>query len=159
MSRILLVGKGFPDRGGIPTFLNTLERSALGSRHEITFLNVAHAGTPEGGEVTMGNVRRTLNDALRIFREAKHHDIVHIHSALAPTVTVGRAGLLALAGRLRGCGVIIHAHGGNIETWLTTRLRRYAHADGDVPGASGGSSLDRRRACSDRRVGTGRGDG
>lgn len=125
MSRILLVGKGFPDRGGIPTFLNTLERSALGSRHEITFLNVAHAGTPEGGEVTMGNVKRTLNDALRIFREAKHHDIVHIHSALAPTVTVGRAGLLALAGRLRGCGVIIHAHGGNIETWLTTRFRRF----------------------------------
>jgi glycosyltransferase involved in cell wall biosynthesis len=28
---------------------------------------------------------------------------------------------LALAGRLRGARVVMHAHGGNIETWLTTR--------------------------------------
>ena len=124
MSRVLLVGKGYPDRGGIPTFLNTLQHSELADTHEITFLNVAHTGVPEGGEVTTGNIVRTLKDARRVFRAAKHHDIVHIHSALAPAVTVLRAGLLALAGRMRGCGVIVHAHGGNIETWLTTPLRR-----------------------------------
>jgi glycosyltransferase involved in cell wall biosynthesis len=49
---------------------------------------------------------------------------VHIHSALAPALTVGRAGLLALAGRLRGAAVVLHAHGGNIETWLSTRRTR-----------------------------------
>jgi glycosyltransferase involved in cell wall biosynthesis len=121
MSRVLLVGKGYPDRGGIPTFLSTLREGELGDLHDITFLNVAHFGTPEGGEVTVGNIQRTLRDALSVFRMAKGQDIVHIHSALAPAVTVGRAGILSLAGRLRGAKVVMHAHGGNIETWLTTR--------------------------------------
>jgi glycosyltransferase involved in cell wall biosynthesis len=121
VSKVLLVGKGYPDRGGIPTFLHTLQEGDLGDLHEITFLNVAHFGTPEGGEVTAGNIGRTLRDARNVFRTAKGQDIVHIHSALAPAVTVGRAGLLALAGRLRGATVVMHAHGGNIETWLTTR--------------------------------------
>jgi glycosyltransferase involved in cell wall biosynthesis len=120
MSKVLLVGKGYPDRGGIPTFLNTLRTGELGELHEITFLNVAHFDTPEGGEVTAGNVSRTLKDARNVFRMAKGQDVVHIHSALAPAVTVGRAGLLSLAGRLRGAKVVMHAHGGNIETWLTT---------------------------------------
>jgi glycosyltransferase involved in cell wall biosynthesis len=121
VSKVLLVGKGYPDRGGIPTFLHTLQEGELGDLHEITFLNVAHFGTPEGGEVTAGNIGRTLRDARAVFQMAKGQDIVHIHSALAPAVTVGRAGLLALAGRLRGARVVMHAHGGNIETWLTTR--------------------------------------
>jgi glycosyltransferase involved in cell wall biosynthesis len=124
MSKVLLVGKGYPDRGGIPTFLHTLQEGELGDLHEITFLNVAHFGTPEGGEVSAGNIGRTLRDARSVFRMAKGQDIVHIHSALAPAVTVGRAGLLALAGRLRGAKVVMHAHGGNIETWLTTRRTR-----------------------------------
>jgi glycosyltransferase involved in cell wall biosynthesis len=124
MSKVLLVGKGYPDRGGIPTFLDTLRTGELAHVHEITFLNVAHFGTPEGGEVTPGNISRTLRDARNVFRMARGQDIVHIHSALAPAVTVGRAGLLALAARLRGAAVVLHAHGGNIETWLTTRRTR-----------------------------------
>ncbi|MGA9345411.1 MAG: glycosyltransferase family 4 protein [Nocardioidaceae bacterium] len=124
MKRVLLVGKGFPDRGGIPTFLTMMQSGDLAKQYELTFLNVAHSAAPEGGEVTTGNIVRTLRDARSVFAQAKHHDIVHIHSALAPAVTVARAGLLALAGRLRGSAVIMHAHGGNIETWLTTPLRR-----------------------------------
>jgi glycosyltransferase involved in cell wall biosynthesis len=124
VSRVLLVGKGYPDHGGIPTFLNTLRSSELADKHEITFLNVAHSGVPEGGEVTTGNIVRTFRDARNVFRLAKDHDIVHIHSALAPAVTVARGGLLSLAARLRGCAVIMHAHGGNIETWLTAPWRR-----------------------------------
>ena len=124
MSKVLLVGKGYPDRGGIPTFLSTLREGELADLHEITFLNVAHFGTPEGGEVTAGNIGRTLRDARNVFRMARGQDIVHIHSALAPAVTVARAGLLALAGRLRGAAVVLHAHGGNIETWLANRRRR-----------------------------------
>ncbi len=124
MKRVLLVGKGFPDRGGIPTFLTMMQSGDLTEQYELTFLNVAHSAAPEGGEVTTGNIVRTLRDARAVFAQAKQHDIVHIHSALAPAVTVARAGLLALAGRLRGSAVIMHAHGGNIETWLTTPLRR-----------------------------------
>lgn len=123
MSRVLLVGKGGPDRGGIPSFLNTLREGNLSQQHQITFLNVAHSGTPQGGKPTATNLGRTLRDAVAVWRSARDQDIVHIHSALAPGVTVLRAGLLALAARLRGCGVVVHAHGGNIETWLTSRAR------------------------------------
>lgn len=124
MSRVLLVGKGAPDRGGIPSFLHDLSTGELARHHEVTFLNVAHDGTPEGGVASVGNVRRTLHDAAAVWRSARGQDVVHINSALAPTVTVLRAGLLALAGRARGCAVVVHAHGGNIETWLTGRRAR-----------------------------------
>jgi glycosyltransferase involved in cell wall biosynthesis len=124
MSKVLLVGKGAPDRGGIPTFLETLLGSKLAEEHELRFLNVAHASTPQGGRATAANVRRTIGDAVAVWRAAKGHDIVHIHSALAPAVTVVRAALLALAGRARGCSVVVHAHGGNIQFWLTTPWRR-----------------------------------
>lgn len=124
MCRVLLVGKGAPDRGGIPTFLNELRLGPLADEHEITFLNVAHHGTPQGAAFTAANVLRTMRDAFAVWRAAKRHDVVHLNSALAPTVTVVRAGILALAGRLRGCAVIVHAHGGNIETWLTSRRAR-----------------------------------
>lgn len=125
MTRVLLVGKGVPDRGGIPTFLHDLATGELSQSHDISFLNVAHSGTPEGGRLSARNSVRTLKDAIAVFRQAKGRDVVHINSALAPTVTVVRAGLLALAGRLRGCAVIMHAHGGNIETWLTSRRARW----------------------------------
>ena len=124
MSTVLLVGKGAPDRGGIPTFLETLLGSRLAEEHDLRFLNVAHAGTPEGGRATLGNITRTLRDAWAVWRQASGCEIVHIHSALAPTVTVVRAALLALAGRARGCAVVVHAHGGNIQTWLATPWRR-----------------------------------
>jgi glycosyltransferase involved in cell wall biosynthesis len=119
-----MVGKGAPDRGGIPTFLETLLGSRLAQDYDLRFLNVAHADTPEGGRATLGNLRRTVRDALAVWRRANGCDIVHVHSALAPTVTVLRAALLALAGRARGCAVVVHAHGGNIQFWLTTPLRR-----------------------------------
>jgi glycosyltransferase involved in cell wall biosynthesis len=119
-----MVGKGAPDRGGIPTFLETLLGSRLARDHDVRFLNVAHSGTPEGGRASLGNVRRTVRDAMAVWRQAQGCDIVHIHSALAPAVTVVRGALLALAGRARGCAVVVHAHGGNIQFWLTTPPRR-----------------------------------
>lgn len=121
---MLLVGKGPPDRGGIPTFLETLQRSSLGAEHALTFLNVAHHGVPEGGRATAGNLRRTLGDVRSVWRAAGGHDIVHVHSALAPSVTVVRAALLAMAGRARGAAVIVHAHGSEIQAWLTTPVRK-----------------------------------
>ena len=125
-TRVLLVGKGYPDRGGIPTFVQLLLDGDLADDYELSFLNVAHHGVPEGGALTTGNVTRTLRDAWAVFTRAKAQDIVHIHSALAPSVTMLRAGLLALAARLRGCAVIVHAHGGNIETTLQSRRGRRA---------------------------------
>jgi glycosyltransferase involved in cell wall biosynthesis len=124
MSRVLLVGKGAPDRGGIPTFLETLMHSRLVKEHDVRFLNVAHSSTPQGGRATPANLGRTVRDAVAVWRAARGRDVVHIHSSLAPAVTVLRASVLALAGRARGCSVVVHAHGGNIQTWLTTPWRR-----------------------------------
>jgi glycosyltransferase involved in cell wall biosynthesis len=124
MSKVLLVGKGAPDRGGIPSFLNTLLGSRLAEDGDLRFLNVAHTGTPEGGRASLANVGRTVRDVALVWRAARGRDVVHIHSALAPAVTVVRASLMALAGRARGCAVIVHAHGGGIQFWLTTRWRR-----------------------------------
>jgi glycosyltransferase involved in cell wall biosynthesis len=123
VSRVLLVGKGPPDRGGIPTFLRTLLTGPLAERHRLTFLNVAHSGVPQGGRATASNLGRTLRDFVRVWRAARGHEIVHVHSAMAPSVTVLRAGLLALGGRLRGCSVILHVHGSELEAWLHTGLR------------------------------------
>jgi glycosyltransferase involved in cell wall biosynthesis len=124
MSRVLLVGKGAPDRGGIPTFLETLMHSRLVDEHDVRFLNVAHSSTPQGGRATLANLGRTLRDAVAVWQAARGRDVVHIHSSLAPAVTVVRASALAVAGRARGCSVVVHAHGGNIQSWLTTPWRR-----------------------------------
>jgi glycosyltransferase involved in cell wall biosynthesis len=125
MSKVLLVGKGAPERGGIPTFLDTLLGSRLAEEHELHFLNVAHEGTPQGGRATVANLRRTLQDTAAVWRAARGFDVVHVHSALSPAVTVVRASLLALAGRARGCAVVVHAHGGNVLSWLGTPRRRF----------------------------------
>ena len=125
MSRVLVVGKGAPDRGGIPVFLDTLLRSELAEWHNLRFLNVAHSETPEGGQLTAGNLRRTAKDTAAVWRAARGCDVVHIHSALAPAVTALRASLMALAGRLAGARVVVHAHGGNVETWLASPWRRW----------------------------------
>src|SRR4051812_48075194 len=122
--RVLLVGKGAPERGGIPTFLDTLLGSRLAEEYDLSFLNLSHEGTPQGGRASVANVRRTLRDAAAVWQAARGVDVVHIHSALSPAVTVIRAGLLALVGRIRGAAVVIHAHGGNVLTWLSTPSRR-----------------------------------
>jgi hypothetical protein len=70
MARVLLVGKGAPDRGGIPSYLDSLLSSSLATEHDLRFLNVAHAGTPEGGRVTAGNVSRTVRDVRAVLRSS-----------------------------------------------------------------------------------------
>jgi len=122
--KVLLVGKAAPDRGGIPTFLEMLTRGELSRLVDVDLLNVAHTGTPEGGKFTTGNIKRTLADARAVRRLAKGRDVVHIHSALAPTVTIIRAGLLAAAARSAGAAVVVHAHGGELRAWLRSDRRR-----------------------------------
>ena len=122
--RVLLVGKGAPERGGIPTFLQLLLDSELRASHELVFLNLATAGTREGAQFTLGNLQRTATDAVRVWRAARNADVVHLHSAGAPLVTLLRAGVLCLAGRLAGCRVLLHAHGGRIALWATSTLRK-----------------------------------
>ena len=123
MTRVVIVGKGAPERGGIPSYLALILDSRLAQEFDLEFVNLA--GRPQvGGRATIGNTIRTVSDAGRVWRVARGADVVHIHSALAPGVTLIRAGILALAGRLAGARTIVHGHGGRIELWLTTPARR-----------------------------------
>lgn len=123
MTRVVIVGKGAPERGGIPSYLALILDSRLAQEFDLELVNLA--GRPQvGGRPTIGNILRTVSDARRVWRAARGADVVHIHSALAPGVTLIRAGILALAGRLAGARTIMHGHGGRIELWLTTPVRR-----------------------------------
>jgi glycosyltransferase involved in cell wall biosynthesis len=123
MTRILLVGKGPPDRGGISAFLQRLLEGRLAQVHDVRLLNLTRSETPAGGLLTKANVLRTLGDARRLRQRARHADVVHIHTALVPFVTLVRAGVLARAARPRRNRVLVHVHSGLVERWLHGRRR------------------------------------
>lgn len=126
MLRVLVVGKGPPDRGGIAAYLTSLLDSRLSQLHDLELLNLTRPGPPRGGRLDLRNLRSTAGDALAVWRASGDRDVVHIHSALAPGVTALRAGLLSFVARLRGAQVVLHAHGGRLRGWLTSPLRRWS---------------------------------
>lgn len=123
MSRVVLVGKGPPDRGGIAAYLQAVLASDLAALHDVRLLNLARDGTRHGGALRADNAWRTVADAVEVWRAARGADVVHVHSAAAPLVTMLRAGLLAGVARLAGSRTILHAHGGRVQLWLTSRWR------------------------------------
>lgn len=123
-TRVLLVGKGAPERGGIPVFLETLLGSRLADEFDLGFLNLATTGERQGGRLSSANVVRSLSDAASVWRRAAGADVVHLHTAAAPGVTLLRAGILAAAGRARRARVIVHVHGGLLATWMSSPRRR-----------------------------------
>ncbi len=122
MASVLVVGKGNPERGGIPTYLHQLV-DAEWPEHEVSLLNLTHDGERQGGQVTGGNIKRTAGDARRLWR-ATGVDIVHVHTALAPLSTLVRASILCAVGRRRGRKVLLHAHGGRLVDWSNSGVRR-----------------------------------
>jgi glycosyltransferase involved in cell wall biosynthesis len=124
--RVLLVGKAPPEAGGIPAFLSAVLESRLVDVHDLALCNLADAATPEGGRLSAANLRRMWRDLRRVWLAARGRDVVHIHTALAPTMTCLRAGALALVARLRTRRVIVHVHGGLVATWMVGRVRRVA---------------------------------
>jgi len=102
MRRVLLVGKGPPDTGGIAAFLQILLNSDLRARHDLRLLNLYRSDVLHGGRFTSANIAETLADAGRVWRGSRSADIVHINIALVPLATLLRTGLLALSARLGG---------------------------------------------------------
>ena len=124
MSRVLLVGRGPPERGGIAAYMLGILSGSLADEHDIELLNLTPAGPPQAGRLTGANVRRTIGNAREVFTRAKDRDIVHIHTALVPGVTLLRAALLVGAARLRRCKVVLHVHSGKVQLWLTGAAKR-----------------------------------
>lgn len=122
---VLLVGKGPPELGGIPSFLVALTESRLAAEFDLRFLNLTPSAGSQGGRFTVRNLTSTAADMARVSRAARSADLVHLHSALFPTVTLIRAGLLTAAARAAGSPVLIHAHGGRLDQWLVTAGRRW----------------------------------
>lgn len=100
-----------------------LQNGPLAREHDIRLLNLTRLGTPRGGRLTGGNVARTFADAFAVAR-ARDVDIVHIHTALVPLVTLARAALLVVAARVRLRKVVLHVHSGKIQLWLTNSIRK-----------------------------------
>jgi glycosyltransferase involved in cell wall biosynthesis len=121
---LLIVGRGEPERGGIPTFLSWLSTTAGTDRAPVTFLNLSPGVDTPGGRWRLTNLRRSLHDARRVAQHCSRRDIVHIHTAMAPGSTAVRAALLSGAARARGGRVLLHVHGGRLPLWATGRARR-----------------------------------
>lgn len=145
--RVLVVGRGLPEQGGIPTFLELLMRG-LGEdgRVAATYCNLtAPHARAAAGRLTMGNLRRLAADVRRVFRESRGADVVHYHCAttalgkdaadairrsggdpsdhraITAPLTFLRGGAFAAAGRLRGARVVMHVHSNDDLSWgLTT---------------------------------------
>jgi glycosyltransferase involved in cell wall biosynthesis len=123
VARILIVGKGPPNRGGIAAYIDSLLHDPNLGTHSLRLLNLAQDDVPRGGTLTTGNVRRTISDARALWKAAADADVVHLQTALVPLVTLIRAGLLALVARLRKVPVIVHAHSGKLERWAESTTR------------------------------------
>lgn len=121
MTRVLVVGRGEPERGGIPTFLAQIGQGV--GEHEIVLLNLARPEVREGGRFSCRNLTGTIHDLWRLWRAAAETEVTHIHSALLATPTIVRAGALAVVARARGNRVVVHAHGGKLLDWITPRRR------------------------------------
>jgi glycosyltransferase involved in cell wall biosynthesis len=124
VARVLLVGKGPPEHGGIPSFLADIQSGAAARDHDIALANLTRPGEPQGGRASLTNLRRTLADARQVWQSAAGRDVVHLHTAFSPGVTALRAGALALVARARGSAVLLHVHGGRLPLWATTPSRR-----------------------------------
>ena len=124
--RVLLVGKAAPERGGIPSYLETLLERLPAHGIDVELLNLSAEAPRPGGSLSFANVMATMRDVRRVAAAASSFDVVHVHSAAAPGATLLRAGALCAAGRLRGARTVLHVHGGLVAGWLQGSRRRRA---------------------------------
>lgn len=123
-SRIVIVGKGHPEQGGIASFITTLLDSRLAHDFDLSFCNLARQERAVGGQLSWSNLTRTLVDLRLVWGASGGADVVHLQTAAAPLITLARAGVFAAVARLRGASVLLHAHGGRVEQLPTVGAKR-----------------------------------
>lgn len=123
VTKLVVVGRGEPERGGIPSYISWMAIRARQAGYTTALLNLAPVGGSKEG-VNTSNLARTLSDVIRVWRASQGAKVVAIHSAGAPTQSLVRLGLLALAARVGGSSAVVHVHGGRLPLWATTRRRR-----------------------------------
>ena len=123
--KVLIVGQGPPESGGIPTFIAALiEDPWLAERAHLDFLNTTPKGVKRPGAATASNMARSIGHAWSVFRKARHADVVHLNLAPAPTLPLLRAFTLALAARIGGARVLLHAHTGRLPSSVRSSTYR-----------------------------------
>jgi len=102
----------------------------LATTFDLTLLNTTRKAIREAGSWSVSNAVHAMVDAVRTFRAARGADVVHVQTALMPTLPLLRAVGLCAGARLGGAGVLCHAHTGLInsgpgETFRPTRVQRW----------------------------------
>lgn len=115
--QVVLVGSAAPARGGIPSFVDALVADTeLAERVGITLVNTSRRAERRAGTLTGGNLLNAVVDTWRTYRAARRSDVVHLQTALLPTLPLLRALAVCAAGRLAGAAVVCHIHSAQLNT-------------------------------------------
>lgn len=128
--RVVVVAQATPAQGGIATFAETIVDDALLNRSfDMRLLNTTRRAVRTGGTFSPSNVWHAVVDAARVFRAARRAAVVHVLTALMPTLPMLRALALCRAARLGGAAVLCHVHTGLVnagpnESFAPNRVQR-----------------------------------
>lgn len=116
-----IVGRGEPELGGIPTFLDRLARGLRrDGRYEPHIVNLAdEAARHDAGRLTFGNLRRVVRDAAIVWHRTADVAVMHYNCATAPLVFI-RGILFCALSRLRGVPAVMHLHMNEVCEWGPT---------------------------------------
>lgn len=108
---VVVVAEARPMRGGIATFAETITADPILARDfDVQLLNTARVATREGGRLNLANLRYAVVDAARVFKAARHADIVHLQLVADPGLPSLRAAALNLAAAAGRAKLIAHVH-------------------------------------------------
>lgn len=115
--RVVVVAQGPPALGGISSFATTIvDDPVLAGRFEMVLLNTTRRSERKAGSLSLENTVHAITDAVRTFRAARHASIVHVQTALMPTLPLLRALALCAAARAGGAAVLCHVHSGRVNS-------------------------------------------
>lgn len=129
--RVVVVAQAAPAQGGIATFAETIVSDpGLGRTFVMHLLNTTRKAVRVGGALSLANAWHALVDAARVFRASRGAAVVHVQTALLPTLPLLRALAVCRAADLAGAAVLCHVHTGLAntgphESFEPTRLQRF----------------------------------
>jgi glycosyltransferase involved in cell wall biosynthesis len=128
--RVVVVAQASPAQGGIATYAETVVGDrGLRSIFDLSLLNTTRRPVRKGGAATASNAWHAVIDSIRVFRSGRRADVVHVQTALLPTLPLVRALALCTAARLAGAKVLCHVHTGQanasaLERFTPTLVQR-----------------------------------
>jgi glycosyltransferase involved in cell wall biosynthesis len=128
---VVVVAQAAPAQGGIATFAETIVSDpGLGRSFDMRLLNTTRKAVRLGGALSLANAWHALADAVRVFRASRGAAVVHVQTALLPTLPMLRALAVCRAADVAGAAVLCHVHTGLAntgphESFQPSRLQRF----------------------------------